>query len=877
MKTAKKLLSLLCAVALLASCFSLSVPAAYAEGEPVNIALTATASDNLNGVHYKEALTPDKVNDGIKGDDNSRWSPAKTESGVDTVDWQLYLKWDSEQIMDCIKIQWSYSVYAKDFSIKAKDGNGQWVTLKTIVDCPNPGGNTAWQSIYFDRTVTTEIGIFFTKISDKGETFRIFEVEVYDSQSTNLALRATADDNVDEYYKGSPEKINDGIIGDDNSRWSPKAVSGTDTVDWQLYLKWDSEQTLNCVKIQWSSSVYAKNFSIKVKNENDEWVEVKKVTNNPNPGGSRSWQTLYFDHCTTTELGIFFTKVSASGDTIRLFEVEVYDVEINNLALSATAHDNINGSNQGGDGPQKINDGIYDYNGRWASEQTSGNALFGDWRVWLEWDEAQTFNQLDIYWEDNRGKAYTIAVSDDGENWTVVKAGGAASSGLQTVFIGPVTTKYVGVFITEKKNDYGVSIFELEVYNNPSSNLALYATAYDNQNGSNQNSDKPYKINDKKEDSRWTSRQDTFDTLAEGWNVWLAWSEAQTFNTIKIYWEDCHGKAYTIRTSDDGENWTVIYTGGAANKGWETLEFAETTAKYVGVFITQKSNSSYGVAIWELEVYNVYRANSLYGGSLYYDSTNLSSYCGDLNVRTLTDGAWVSNANNYQPPENNSHNATVYIKPYTAIDMNKLLVYAESEGYDFDVFYTTADVSSVGDMDGFAALEWNLLLNSGDSSKRRYSFRIVDGTYVYSFGFERVTGVTAISIVYNGYSWYKLREVEAFDDSTDVSGYTPPDAKIYLKSGDTSRALAVSSISYDAVVAGKIITAHYTVTKIDGTKTSGSINVTKACARLKLGDTIITSGDVSGCHNGDYMVAVYFKGVPAGAKLEVSFTSRNAG
>ena len=383
-------------------------------------------------------------------------------------------------------------------------------------------------------------------------------------------------------------------------------------------------------------------------------------------------------------------------------------------------------------------------------------------------------------------------------------------------------------------------------------NVALTATAYDNLNGNNQNGNGPSLINDGSTSTRWTgptthASGDIPGTTTGEWNVWLLWDEAQSIDEIKINWEDCYGKAFTVATSSDGVNFdNVVFSGGAA-KGWQTISLASSLSVMgVGVFITEKANT-WGVAIWELEVYdnhaNVYDTEALeaslaladktfgdtgntygytsdswsayvsargeamsavgackgkligtvagfsdqaafdavaeafcksvfglrydgeadsllYNGIMAYDTGNLTSYCSGHNFRSLTDGSWGNDTNNYQPDPDRSRGATVYIKPAAdSIAFNMLQVYAESAGYNFSVYYTDDDMSDACDMSTFFAHNWRLIVNSGSAELTDLG----NSTRLYEFDFNTVTA-TAICIVYNGSGWYKLREVAASFD-----------------------------------------------------------------------------------------------------------------
>lgn len=112
--------------------------------------------------------------------------------------------------------------------------------------------------------------------------------------------------------------------------------------------------------------------------------------------------------------------------------------------------------------------------------------------------------------------------------------------------------------------------------------------------------------NDGNKGTRWGSEGGQDDTWLQ-----IAWGEAQTFNTVKIYCEgamnaaNAPALAFDIQTSDNGEAWTTRkhVWGKNADGSYITVVLNENvTAKYVrfqGV-----KQGVYGYSFWEFEVYN---------------------------------------------------------------------------------------------------------------------------------------------------------------------------------------------------------------------------------------------------------------------------------
>ena len=90
-----------------------------------------------------------------------------------------------------------------------------------------------------------------------------------------------------------------------------------------------------------------------------------------------------------------------------------------------------------------------------------------------------------------------------------------------------------------------------------------------------------------------------------------AWSDPQwlqvdlggaaTVSQVVIQWETASAKAYQIQTSNDGANWTSIYSTTTGPGGTQTLNIAGS-GRYVRMYGTQR-NTGYGYSMWEFQVY----------------------------------------------------------------------------------------------------------------------------------------------------------------------------------------------------------------------------------------------------------------------------------
>ncbi|MDR6554843.1 discoidin domain-containing protein [Paenibacillus qinlingensis] len=153
-----------------------------------------------------------------------------------------------------------------------------------------------------------------------------------------------------------------------------------------------------------------------------------------------------------TEAGNYVISIPATG----FGEASVQQVITPNLAVNLalnkptfTSENPLQGGNKAVDGNK---------GSRWES-------AFSD-PQWISVDLGATvsISNVILYWENASGKAYTIEVSTDGENWTPVFATTTGAGGLNNIDFSPTNARYVKMSGTQRNTQYGYSLFEMEVY-----------------------------------------------------------------------------------------------------------------------------------------------------------------------------------------------------------------------------------------------------------------------------------------------------------------------------------------------------------------------------------------------------------------------------
>ncbi|MHB8972364.1 MAG: discoidin domain-containing protein [Pirellulaceae bacterium] len=95
---------------------------------------------------------------------------------------------------------------------------------------------------------------------------------------------------------------------------------------------------------------------------------------------------------------------------------------------------------------------------RWSSE-------FAD-PQWIAIDlgEAQQISRVQLVWEAACGKAYTIQVSDNGQDWKDVYTTTSGSGGTENISFAPVAARWIRMHGTQRATPFGYSLWEFRVF-----------------------------------------------------------------------------------------------------------------------------------------------------------------------------------------------------------------------------------------------------------------------------------------------------------------------------------------------------------------------------------------------------------------------------
>jgi F5/8 type C domain/Glycosyl hydrolases family 16 len=234
---------------------------------------------------------------------------------------------------------------------------------------------------------------------------------------------------------------------------------------------------------------------------------------------------------------------------------------------------------------------------------TRWSSAFSD-PQWVQVDLGKTYNlnHVSLNWEASAASSYQIQTSADGTNWaTAVTRTGSTSEHQDVAVTG--SARYVRVNGTARQSQYGYSLYDVKVWSTdggsttpppPTQTLLSQghpATASSSENGSFA---APNAV-DGNTGTRWSS------AFSDPQWLQVDLGATHTISQVTLNWEAAAAKAYAIQTSNDGSNWTTVYSTTTGAGGNQTLTVSGS-GRYVRMNGTQRT-TQYGYSLWEFGVY----------------------------------------------------------------------------------------------------------------------------------------------------------------------------------------------------------------------------------------------------------------------------------
>ncbi|MBN1409796.1 MAG: discoidin domain-containing protein, partial [Spirochaetales bacterium] len=254
---------------------------------------------------------------------------------------------------------------------------------------------------------------------------------------------------------------------------------------------------------------------------------------------------------------------------------------------------------------------------RWGSD-------FSD-PQWIMIDLGSTvsISRVVLRWETAYGRSYQIQVSANGSSFTNIYSTTSGNGDVDDLSVSG-SGRYIRMYGTARGTGWGYSLWEFEVYggtpatntptNTPvptptvtlpttasptpittiiSANLALNrpATA-----SSTENADFPAgNAVDGNTGTRWSS------AFSDPQWIMVDLGSTMTISRIVLRWETACASAYQIQASNDGANFTTLYTASGNTGGVNDFNVSGS-GRYVRMYGTSRA-TGWGYSLWEFEVF----------------------------------------------------------------------------------------------------------------------------------------------------------------------------------------------------------------------------------------------------------------------------------
>ncbi|MFJ1870603.1 discoidin domain-containing protein [Streptomyces chartreusis] len=267
--------------------------------------------------------------------------------------------------------------------------------------------------------------------------------------------------------------------------------------------------------------------------------------------GDAYTQTVTFDRQQAQHVRVrCLTRATSWGSS--LWTLAVGDSARPGVDLALHAAAEASSTDQDDHGAANVTDG--DAGTRWSS------AFEDDQWIRVDLGSTQSFDRVDLTWEQAYAKTFVVQVSANGSDWTDVKSvdNGAVplpfsdgNASLQVEDFDRRTGRYVRLNCGLRNTSWGNSLWTFSVIDqsDPGTDLALRHKA----TASTEESDHPAShATDGDRGTRWSSAYEDHQWIQ------VDLGSSRTFDRIAVVWENAYPKTYVIQVSDDGENWTDV-------------------------------------------------------------------------------------------------------------------------------------------------------------------------------------------------------------------------------------------------------------------------------------------------------------------------------
>lgn len=324
------------------------------------------------------------------------------------------------------------------------DGAGTWTVTA-------PAGAGVWK-------------IYLAATDDHGNVaYAPLSVKVTDAAGTNVALHATAT------ASSAQDPAAHGVDGSMSTKWGSAldgSWHGTDDEWYQVDL--GATYPVHQVTFFWEGQAYGKDYDVQVSSDGETWTTVAQRRDQ-----TAGTHTVPFD-----ETSARYVRMQGihRGSTFgySFYEMQVFSrTGVPSGAELVCGRDLVNATSvtataSHGNGNDAVNGNVW---ARWDSGTTEVPPGSGNWvgrdGEWLQVDLGATTQVCGVkpYWEDAYARDYDVLVSTNGTDWTTAaQVRGVTGSGPHVTRFDAVSARYVKILAVTRGTQFGVSMWDLEVF-----------------------------------------------------------------------------------------------------------------------------------------------------------------------------------------------------------------------------------------------------------------------------------------------------------------------------------------------------------------------------------------------------------------------------
>src|ERR687897_3446562 len=316
------------------------------------------------------------------------------------------------------------------------------------------------------------------------------------------------------------------------------------------------------------------NFVISVSQNNMNFIDILS--------GKSTGETASAERYDIPDVAARYVRVNVFGNTENRNSV-ISEISVNAQTCSAPRVSSVTAKGDDGNVPQNTLDNSL--NTRWSNH---------GFPSWIQYDlgGSQPICSVDVAWYrgDLRANAFTISVSSDGINFTPKFSGQSSGKtiGLERYDVPDSMGRYVRVTVTGNTENSWSSISEVRI--NGGAIMECKAPQISGVAAIGNDGNIPQNTLDSNLNTRWSNL---------GFPSWIQYDlgESQPICNVDIAWwrGNLRVNTFTISVSNDGTNFTPIFTGQSSGKtiGLERSNFPDTIAKYMRITVFGNTENSW--------------------------------------------------------------------------------------------------------------------------------------------------------------------------------------------------------------------------------------------------------------------------------------------